>query len=253
MKKTTFRILGAAVLASLAALALMAQGGSAPAGSKEALAVVEKLLGAMGGRRVLGSIKDTTISGTAEMVQYGITVPVTIYQKEPGKMRVDITIAEAGLTVIRSFDGLKGWVTNPQSGAIEEMPEAMAALLARQATGTAALLEPQKTGVLYALKPKAALEGKDYIVLEQTRADGNKTAYYLDPETYLPYKTETRALDMSGVEVEIETFPANYQKVGGTVIPFALRTLQNGAESQRLTITAVAYNKSLDDALFTLK
>lgn len=253
MKRMRVAILAGILLTILAAVAVSAQQAPAAAVNKEALAVVDKLIAAMGGRKVLESIKDTTISGTAEIVQFGITVPITLYQKEPNKMRMDITIAEANMTIIQAFDGQKGWYTNPQSGATEEMPDFMAKEMARQAGENQALLYPQKANVTYALKPKAAIEGKDYIVLERTQADGHKTTLYLDPDTYLPYKTEMRTLDQNGAEVDSTTYSTNYQKVGGTMVPYAVRVVQNGADAQRMTITAVTYNTNLDDAFFTLK
>lgn len=253
MKRIRGGILAGILLTMLAAVAVSAQQAPAAAVNKEALAVVDKLIAAMGGRKVLESIKDTTISGTAEIVQFGITVPITLYQKEPNKMRMDITIAEANMTIIQAFDGQKGWYTNPQSGATEEMPDFMAKDMARQAGQNQAILYPQKSNVTFALKPKAAIEGKDYIVLEQTQADGHKTTFYLDPDTYLPYKTETRTLDQNGAEVDSTTYSANYQKVGGTMVPYSVRVVQNGADAQRMTVTAVTYNTNLDDAFFTLK
>ena len=252
MKRTRMWVLGTLLLATITALPGYGQK-AAPAGSKEAMTVVDKLIEAMGGRKLLESIKDTTVSGTAEIVQAGITVPITIYQKEPDKLRLDITIAEANMTIVQAFDGQKAWYTNPQTGATEEMPDFMAKELARRATESQALLNPQKTGVTYALKPKEALEGKDYIVLEQTRADGHKTTLYLDPETYLPYKTVTRSVDQSGAEVDSESYATNYQKVGGAMVAHSIRVLSNGSEAQRMTLTSVTYNSNLDDAFFTLK
>jgi hypothetical protein len=252
MKRARTWVLGAVLLAAIVTLPGYGQK-AAPAGSKEAMAVVDKLIEAMGGRKLLESIKDTTISGTAEMIQYGITVPITIYQKEPDKLRLDITIAEANMTVIQAYDGQKGWYTNPQTGATEEMPDFMVKELARQASESQAVLHPEKTGVTYALKPKEAVEGKDYIVLEQTRADGHKTTLYLDPETYLPYKTLTRSIDQTGTEVDAESYATNYQKIGGTLVAHSVRVLNNGSEAQRMTVTSVTYNTNLDDALFTLK
>jgi hypothetical protein len=253
MKKARRAILTAVILSTLASLPGYAQKAPAAPGNKEAMAIVEKLIGAMGGRKVLDAIKDTTISGTAEIVQYGITVPITIYQKEPNKVRMDITIAEANMTIIQAFDGQKGWYTNPQSGATEEMPEYMAKEMARQAGENQSLLNPQKTGVSYALKPKAAIEGKDYIVLEQTQADGHTTTFFLDPETFLPYKTQSKTVDQNGAEVDAETTSTNYQKVGGTMVAYSIRVVHNGSEAQRITLTAVTYNTKLDDAFFTLK
>lgn len=253
MKRRTLWVAGVVVLASFAAGPGTAQKAPAAPGNKEAMAVVDKLIAAMGGRKVLESIKDTTISGTVEIVQYGRTLPMTIYQKEPNKVRADFTLTEANMTFIQAFNGEKGWITDPQTGAVEEMPESQAKELARRAGETSALLHPQKAGVAYALKPRAVLEGKDYIVLEQTWPDGHKITFFLDPETSLPYKTETRTLDESGAEVDAEIYSFNYQKVSGTMVAFSARILTNGTESRRTTLAAVTYNTNLDDALFTLK
>lgn len=253
MKRTTAWILGAALLVALAALPGYGQKAPTASSTKEALGVVSKMIEALGGRKALESIKDTTISGSAEITQYGITVPLTIYQKEPNKMRMDITIAEANMTITQAYDGQKGWYTNPQSGMTEEMPDFLAKQFARQAMGNEILLDPEKSGVAYVLKPKAAIEGKDYIVLEQTLADSHKTTLFLDPETYLPYKAQAKAADQTGAEVDAETFTTNYQKVGGTMVAYTLRVLHNGSEAQRITISSVTYNTNLDDALFVLK
>jgi hypothetical protein len=253
MKRTTAWILGAALLVALAALPAYGQTSQSISSPKDALAVLNKMIEALGGRKVLEAIKDTTISGSAEVTQYGITVPLTIYQKEPNKMRMDITIAEANMTITQAFDGQKGWYTNPQSGSTEEMPDFMTKNFARQAMGNQLLLNPEKSGVAYVLKPKAAIEGKDYVVLEQTLTDGHKTTIFLDPQTYLPYKTQAKSLDQTGAEVDAETFSTSYQKVGGTMVAYSLRVLHNGSEAQRITITSVVYNTNLDDAFFVLK
>jgi outer membrane lipoprotein-sorting protein len=254
MKTTRILALVAVVIAaSLAAVPVMAQ--KAPtAGNKDALATLDRMIAAMGGRKVLEAVKDVTITGTAEMATFGITAPVSVYQKHPDKVRVDVTIAEAGMTISQAFDGTRGWFTDPQSGgAVQEMPGPLAREFGRQAGETQALLFPQKQGVTYVLKPKAPLEGRDLIVLEQTLADGHKTTYFLDPETYLPAKTATRSIDRTGTEVDAETYASDFRKVEGMMVPYAIRVVQNGAEVQRVTVTAVSVNTNLDDALFTLK
>lgn len=254
MKRTTAWILTAGLFVSLAALPSSA-GQNAAASGKEALDVLAKMIEAMGGRKVLEAIKDTTITGQLEVNTAGMTLtaPLTMYQKEPNKMRLDITIAEYNMSITQAFDGQKGWYTNPQTGSTEEMPDFMAKEFARQAAGNQTILDPKKAGVVYALKPKTAIEGKDYIVLEQTLADGHKITLFLDPATYLPFKTQTRSLDQTGAEVDAQTFAGDYRKVGGTMVAHAIRVLHNGAEAQRITITSVTYNSNLEDAFFILK
>jgi hypothetical protein len=256
MRRTIHLSVAAALLISLAALpALAAQAPAPAASSKEALDVLGKMIEAMGGRKVLEPIKDTTISGQLEIAQAGttITAPITIYQKEPNKMRLDITIAEYNMSITQAYDGQKGWFTNPQTGMTEEMPDFMTKEFARQALGSQTILDPKKAGVSYALKPKAAIEDKDYIVLEQTLPDGHKVTIFIDPATYLPYKTQTLSLDPMGAEVDAESFNTDYRKVAGTMVAHSLRVLHNGVEAQKITITSVTYNSNLDDAFFVLK
>ena len=254
MKRYTPWAAGAAAVDALALMAGASTQSPAPASSREALAIVDKMVAALGGRKALDAVKDTTVTGTAELVQFGITAPLTVYEKRPDKIRRDVTIAEANMTFVQAYDGRTGWMTDPRSGATREMPEALAKEMAREAAASEAILHPAKAGVAYTLKPKAAIEGRDYIVLEQTQSDGHKLTLYLDPQTYLPYKTETRMLDLAGAEVETETYSTNYQKTsGGLMVPYAVRIVQNGSDAERVTVAAVAFNTGLDDALFIRK
>ncbi|HOW86588.1 MAG TPA: hypothetical protein P5119_12060 [Candidatus Aminicenantes bacterium] len=253
MRRSRTRALLAAMLIPFVAPPLLAQKRPAAAGSKEALAVVEQVVAAMGGRKALASIKDSTVLGTAEMIQQGLTVPLSIYQKGSDKLRVEIAIPEANMTVVRIYDGRRAWATDPRSGTTGELPDFMARQMAEQAAGTLAWLDPLRAGVTYALKPKASLEGRDYVVLERTRADGRKTTFYIDPGTSLPYLTRSRAFDQSGTEVDLETYATRYQKAGAVLVPYSLRAFHNGAEAQRITVTSVVQNTGLDDALFSFK
>jgi hypothetical protein len=258
MKKVTAWILSAAVLMTFAALPGLGQQAQTVQSSKEALDALNKMIDAMGGRNVLEAIKDTTIKGTVEIKDpFPLKAPITMYQKEPNMMRMDIFIsipeASIEMTMTQAYDGEKGWVINPQTMATEDMPDFLTKQFARQAMGNDAILNPQKNGITYALKPKAAVEGKDYIVLEQTLADGHKSTFFLDPVTYLPFKEQTKAVDQSGAEVDAETFLSNYQKVGGTMVAYSIRVLHNGTEAQIVTLEGVNYNSNIADAFFKMK
>ncbi len=244
MRKTVAWALAAATLMTFAAL---------PGYGQTAQDVLNKMIDASGGRKALEAIKDTTTTGTMELVQQGMTAPITVYQKEPNKVRYDIDIAAAGMTFTQAYDGQKAWWTNPQTGTTEEMPDFMSKQFAYEALGNDALLNPQKLGITYVLKPKEKIEDKDYIVLEQTLADGHKTLMFIDPTTYLPYRTTTKAVDMTGGQVDSESYLSDYKKVGGLMVAHSIRNLQNGAENMRMTITGVTFNGNLDDALFIMK
>lgn len=253
--KTRLAPLAAAVV--LAALSVTPQAAqkpsSGPAGTREALAVLDRMIEAMGGRKALEAIKDMTVTGTVEAPELGLTSPFVLYQKEPDKMRMDITVAEASLTITQAFDGRRGWGTDDRSLAPEPMPERESLDMARKAIGNAAFLSPRALGITYALKPKETSGGKDFIVLEQTLADGHKVLLFLDPGTHLPAKLATRTLGPSGAEAEAETFLTDYRMFCGARMAASSRTLLDGKEVQRLTVAGVTCNSRLDDALFELR
>lgn len=254
MKKRTAGAVAAAVIAVIAAGA--ASAGQAAAGSKDALNVLAKMVEAMGGRKALASVKDATLKGTAEIVQMGLGGPITIYQKEPNKLRIDLDVSAVapGRTFTQAFDGTKGWGTDIRTWAAEDMSEALSQDFSHQAVGNDALLDPGKLGISYVLKPRMTLDGKDYLVLEQTLADGHKTSIAIDPETFLPYRYASTAVDpATGQLVETESVLGDYRKVGGLMVNHSLRTFQGGAEILRITLTSVAHNTNLDEALFVRK
>lgn len=247
MKKTAASAIAAALILSAAAI---------PVSAQSVQSVLDRMIEAMGGRKVMGAVKDMTVTGSMEMVQMGLTAPITVYQKEPNKLRVDLDLSalQAGLNFTQAYDGTKGWGTNQQTLAIEEFSEALTKAISHQAIGNDAFLDPKKLGITYALKPSAELEGRNYIVLERTLADGHQSTFYVDAGTYLIYKTVTSNTDQtSGGLVEVESYSTDYRKVGGMMIAFSARVLSGGAESQRITIATVTFNSNLDDALFVMK
>jgi outer membrane lipoprotein-sorting protein len=237
------------IMAALLVVSLTVQTGY----SQTAQDVLKKMIDAMGGRNALTVIKDTTMTGTYELTQFGMNGTFTMYQKEPNKMRADMDIPAMGMVMTQAYDGQKAMWTNPQTGGtVEEMPEAMSKSFSREAMGNDTFLNPEKYKITYDVKPKATLEDKEYIVLEQTMADGHKTTIYVDPATYLPYKTETTDIGQTGAEAKIESYPSDYKPVNGVMMAHSIRTLQDGAEYMKLNFTKITVNNNLEDTLFTL-
>ncbi len=241
MKKTVSLVLSVLFLSALI---------SSPAVCQTTKEVLAKMIEAQGGVKTLEAIKDTTTTGTVEIVQMGITGSVTLYQKEPSMMRIDIEVM--GMVITQAFDGEVAWMTNPQTGAAEQMPENFTREIKRQALGNDSLLHPEKYGITYEFKGKEKIEDKDYLVLEQTMPDGHKTVLYLDPATHLTYKTKGTSLGQAGVEVMAETAFSDYRKVDGAVVAHSFSTHQDGQEFMRMTLTRVTFNANLEDSLFKM-
>ena len=233
-------------LLSLFLLSLM----TSPGLSQEASDILKKIVEAQGGKKVLEKIKDMTSSGNLELIQMGMTGSMTMYKKEPNKYRMDIEVM--GMIITQAFDGETAWGINPQTGSREEMPEQQAEYMKRMALGIDAFLYPEKYGIAFAYKGKEKIEEKDYLVLEQTFSDGYKATLYIDPKTYLSYKTKSTTMNPMGVEVEQETFESDFKKVNGMTIAYSIIIFQGDEEYLQLTLTDITFNSGLEDSFFNM-
>jgi outer membrane lipoprotein-sorting protein len=210
--------------------------------------VLAKMIEAQGGKAALAKVKDMTFTGTIEIVTMGISGSMTMYRKEPDKARMDMEFM--GMVVTQSFDGENAWGVDPNTGSIVDMPEDQAKELKRMAIGNDSLLHPEKYGITFTFKGKETLEGKEYFLLEQSYDDGHKETLYIDAQTYLVHKSKTMAADMSGIQVDTETFVSDYKKVDGLVVGHSMRIVQEGQEAMVMTFSEVALNTGLEDSLF---
>jgi outer membrane lipoprotein-sorting protein len=206
------------------------------------------MIEALGGKATLAKIKDTTMSGTLEMVSMGISGSLTFYQKEPNKMRMDMEFM--GMVMTQAYDGEMAWGLDPSTGSVQEMPEEQAKESKRMALGNDALLYPEKHGITYTYKGKETIEGQDYHLLEQAFADGDSTTMFIDAKTYLVHKVEQRAPNQMGVEVDQEVFTTDYRKVDGMMISHKMRVVQDGEEFFSMDFTEVKFNTGLEDSFF---
>lgn len=217
----------------------------------KALKVLEKSIKAMGGRKLLESVEDTTISGSMELITMGMEGSLTMYSKEPDKMRMDIEIM--GMTITQAFDGEMAWMFNPQTGANEEMPEQMAVDFKREAMGSELILNPEKYNIVYTYKGIEKIEDKDHHVLVQTHPDGWEATMYVDTKSNLTYKVVAMATNQMGVEVETESFTSDYQEVDGMMIAHTMTTYQDGEEFMTMTINEVKFNSGMEDSFFKME
>ncbi len=219
-----------------------------PGMAQTAEQVLAKMIEAQGGRAALEKIEDVTLTGTLEIVSMGISGSLTIYQKEPNKIRMDMEFM--GMVMSNAFDGKNAWGVDPQTGSVQDLPEDQAKEFRRMAMGNKALLNPKDFGITFTFKGKETIEGKDYLLLEQTFDDGEKQTLYIDADTYLVHKTKAMSANMVGVKVDTETFTTDYRKVDGMMVSYSMRVVQEGEEAMVMTFADVAFNKGLEDSLF---
>lgn len=221
---------------------------ASPGLCQDAKKILEKMIEAQGGRDHLAKVKDSSMSGSMELTQMGMSGTISMHSKEPNKMRMDIEVM--GMIITQATDGETAWQINPQTGSVEDMTEQQAQEFNRQAIGNASLLNPEKYGITYTYKETEKIEDKDYFVLEQTFADGFKATLWIDSKTYLHHKTKALSTNQMGVEVDTETFLSDYKKVEEMMFPQSITIYQDGEEFLTMTVTEVKFNTGLEDSFF---
>jgi len=219
-----------------------------PGSSQNADEILERVIKAQGGRKILEGIKDVTTVADMEVIQMGITGSVTTYTKEPNMLRLDIEYM--GIMVTQTFDGETAWWVGSQTGMAEDVPEEMAEVMRNSSFGNSALLDPAKYGIKYTYKGKETIEGKDYLVLDRVHSGGYTIVHYIDPETYLIYKTKQDSFDEMMTKIVEETIMSDYKEVEGVMIAHGFTILRDGTEFGTLNVTAVDFNSGLEDSFF---
>lgn len=167
-------------------------------------------------------------------------------------MRVDIEIA--GMLISQGYDGVKGWLINPQTGTTD-MPELQEAGMRRQSLGAQATLHPEKFGITFELKGREKVGNKDCYVLLQSFKDGHSATIFVDAATGLVAKVKAKAMDStgSGEEVDSETLYDDYSSEHGFMVAHKMSTFQNGAPIMQMTFTSVTVNANPPDSFFKMK
>jgi len=224
---------------------------AAPVRAQEIDEVLAKMIDAAGGRKAMEAISDSTMLATMEIPSMNMTGNMTLYQKEPDKMRMDMEIM--GMKITQAYDGKVGWGVNPQTGKAEEAPAKAQGELKRQAQGYDAMLNPQKHGLSYVLKGKETIEGKDRLVLEQTMSgEEEKIIILVDGATYLPVLARAKTQNMMGADVDGETLFEDYKKEGGVVVAHSLTIKQGGSIWAKIKVNEITFNSDLENAFFSM-
>ncbi|HWX40738.1 MAG TPA: outer membrane lipoprotein-sorting protein [Blastocatellia bacterium] len=213
--------------------------------------VIAKHVQARGGLDKLKAAK--TIRMTGKMtVGPGLEAPVVVEQKRPNHIRIEFTIQ--GMTGIMAFDGKGGWTLIPFSG--KKDPEAMGEDDLKEAEEQADLDGPfidyKEKGNKVELVGKESVEGTDAYKLKATLKDGTVQYSYVDADSYLVIKEESKRT-IRGVERETEATLGDYKKVEGLMFPCSIETGAKGdSQKQKITIEKIEINPAIDDSRFKM-
>jgi outer membrane lipoprotein-sorting protein len=214
--------------------------------------ILDKMIDVVGGRKTLEGIEDITLTGSMEIVQMGMSGTISFFYKEPNMLRQDVDLPDLGVVFTTASDGEAAWMINPQTGMVEDLTGNSQVEMDNEALnfGFSWLIRPEKYGLSYTDKGKETIDGKEYIVLEQSAPGGQTTTFYIDPETYLTHKTKTMATSPMGFTVLEETITEDYRKVDGIMFAHTVIIYQDGEEFGSVAVEGVKFNSGLEDSLF---
>lgn len=203
--------------------------------------LIAKNLDARGGKAKIQAIQSAKVSGKMTMGP-GMEAPFTMEWKRPGSIRFEFTVQ--GMTGIQAYDGTTGWTVMPFMGKKdpEKVPAEDLKLMEEQADFDGPLVDYASKGHTVELVGKEPIEGTDAYKLKLTKKNGNVSFIYLDAESYLEIKSNSK-VTMRGEEHEIEQSLGDYKEVSGVLFPFSQEEKPKGAPAgQVMTIEKIDLN-----------
>ncbi|HWW32491.1 MAG TPA: hypothetical protein VNY70_03915 [Steroidobacteraceae bacterium] len=232
-----------------AAVVLLAAASSAFAYTADELAA--KNVAAKGGADKLAALQSLRLSGkilvNGDTLQLGYVATVA----RPDSVRIEATLQ--GLTLVQAYDGTQGWKINPFQGRKD--PEKMSADDAKDLSEDAAdfagaLVDYKAKGYRLDYLGTEDVDGTDAYKLRVTRANGDVTYVFLDPNYFLEIRTISRRIQ-HGVPKETVTDYGDYEQVNGVYFAFAQASGPNGSsDRQKLQFDKAEANAPTDGALF---
>jgi len=230
---------------SLCAAALLAVSASAQTADE----LIEKNIKAKGGAEKLKAVQSIKITGKMKMGP--VEAPITVTKKRPENIRVEFTFQ--GMTGIQAYDGTTGWLVMPFMG--KKDPEQMSGDMLKgfkdEADFDGPMFDYKAKGNKVEYLGKEDVQGSPTYKLKVTTKDGIESNVYLDADTYLEIKSESKR-KIQGQEVESETTLGNYKEIDGLFFPMSIESHAKGHEgAQSITIEKVELNpKTVDAAMF---
>ncbi|MBK7710252.1 MAG: hypothetical protein IPJ37_04345 [Bacteroidales bacterium] len=187
-----------------------------------------------------------TIKITGNMSMMGMQMPMTMWMKNPDKIKTVTSIN--GQEMIQAFDGVKGYNINPMTGSstpvemtVDEVKQTIRTNMFQNYMATYL-----KNGQL-TLSGEETVNGKPAFKLKAAVEGGTLIDIFIDKTTYLMVKISTTASGMS-----FDAYPSNYTETNGFIIPMKTTTTAQGMEFV-MNFTKVEVDTPMEDSIFRIK
>jgi hypothetical protein len=221
------------------------------AGAQTVDEVIENHIRALGGREKIKSIQSarTEMKMKAQMYEF----PTVAYIKKDGSMRSETEIQ--GLKIIQAYNAADstGWSVNPMQGdnKAHKMNDEQRKEMKEENRLESPLMDYKKKGHSAELLGKEDLEGDEVYKIMLTKKNGNITYYYIDAQSYLIWKEESK-VKFRDREYTSETYFSNYFTQDGITAARTIENYSDGKVVMQMNIEKMEYNGKIDDSLFKM-
>ena len=207
---------------------------------------------AHGGMDKLKAVKSIRTAAKISLGQ-GLEAPGVEEKVRPNLWRQEFTLQN--LTAVQAYDGATGWKIDPFQG--KKDPELMGPDELKQSIEQAdfdgPLVDYKDKGNKVELIGKEPLEGTDAYKLKVTLKNGDVRYFYLDADSFLELKMESKRINQQGTEVETFINIGDYKEVDGLIFPYSFEAGAKGhPETQKITIEKIELNPVIDNARFKM-
>jgi carboxyl-terminal processing protease len=198
---------------------------------KQGREIFEKYQTAIGGRENLAKIK--TVETISETEILGTKRKETRIDDKAGKKWY--LFSEGGIEGKQEtgFDGTRSWAKNNSFRGYRDNSPTISVDAAK-----------------YMKLPNEIIDGKEYIVVEEIRANSNvKNKVYYDPNTFLVALRKVE-IEMSGTKIEQSNSYADYRKTGEILVSFSEIIKNNQGITITKKILSVKHNIEVNPSIF---
>ena len=201
--------------------------------------VVDRGVEATGGAKAHGEVRTRIMRGKLSMPAMGIEGPLTLWQKEPNLLYMQVDLAGLG-TMLLGHDGEIVWQQDPMTGPrILDGTERTNQLRDAQINPA----EWRKSFSRAETVAVADVDGKPAYKVVLTPNDGKPVVHYYDRESGLLVQSESTAETQMG-DVPVISHVEDYRRTGGLLLPHTLRQELMGIE-QRFSFGSIEDNVEL--------
>jgi hypothetical protein len=207
--------------------------------------IIDRYIKRVGGSETIQAI--TTLRRIGKFTRDdGLEAIVVQESTRPNKVRQEFSIQ--GMTAVNAYDGANGWKIDPFEG--KKDPESLSEEEMRSIVEDSDFDEPlinyRQKGNKVEFVGMDQVEGTDVYKLKVTLKSGDTRYYYMDTDSYVPIKYETKRM-IRGTPQESERILGDYKQVGGWFLPFSMETREKGRSgSQKITFDKIEFNVPID-------